>query len=141
MPEGQGRLRAANATRIGSAIDQIRDQKAIRWIDGEKVLRHGQAAYDGGTALHSSWKMGRLYLTPGKMVFFQGGNQLFTISVGALHQVELLERDWVRGRPVEQLSLSFKMGRGTRKIYLRMDDPLLWKKALDERLSAQGTPR
>ena len=86
----QGRFNLAEDNKVASVLDMMRDQKAPSAIEGEKVLKHGQAAYDGGYALRSSWKMGRLYLTEKRMVFLQGQNKLFDIHLGSLNIQKIL---------------------------------------------------
>ena len=101
----QGRFNTAEYSKVASAIDMMRDQRAPSVIDGETVLKHSQAAYDGGYALRSSWKMGTLYLTEKKMIFLQGHNRLFDVSLDSLNGVNLIERNWIPGKLVKQLCI------------------------------------
>lgn len=135
---GQGRFRTADSNKVMSAIDMLRDQKAPSAIDGEKVLKHGQAAYDGGHALRSSWKMGALYLTERRMVFFQGQNRLFDVCLDSLGGVHLIDRDWIPGKSVKQLCVLQVRGEGKRKFYLWAKREEEWKKAIEKQIGANG---
>ena len=127
---GQGRFKTAEDNKIMSALDMMRDQKAPSVIDGEKVLKHSQAAYDGGSALRSSWKMGSLYLTEKKLVFFQGQNRLFDISLDLLNGANLIERNWIPGKLVEQLCIIQNWAKGKRKFYFSVKRAEQWKEAI-----------
>lgn len=128
----QGRFKTADDSRIMSAIDMMRDQKAPAVIDGEKVIRHAQAAYDGGGAMRSSWKMGTLYFTEKKLVFLQGQNRLFDISLDSLNGVDVVDRNWIPGKIVKQLCIIQDCKVGKRKFYISVKRAELWKEAIDK---------
>ena len=130
----QGRFNLAEDNKIASVLDMMRDQKAPSAIEGEKVLKHGQAAYDGGYALRSSWKMGRLYLTEKRMVFLQGQNKLFDISLDSLNNTNIIERNWIPGKLVKQLCIIQNGKERKRKFYISVKRGEQWEKAIEEQI-------
>lgn len=130
----QGRFNTAEYSKVASAIDMMRDQKVPPAIDGEKVLKHGQAAYDGGYALRSTWKMGRLYLTEKRMVFFQGQNRLFNIPLDSLNSINIIERNWIPGKLVKQLCIIQNGKERKRKFYISVKREEQWEKAIEEQI-------
>jgi len=128
----QGRFNLVEDSKIASAIDQMRDRRAPSVIDGEEVLKHSQAAYDGGNALHSSWKMGPLYLTEKKLIFFQGPRRLVDIPLDSAKEINLVERNWISGKPIKQLCIIQNWKKGERKFYLWLRKEEEWKEAIDK---------
>ena len=127
----QGRFNFAEDSKIMSAMDQLRDRNAPSVIDGEGVVKRSQAAFDGGNAAHSTWKMGSLYLTEKKLVFFQGNNRLFDIPLDCIDGVSVLERNWIPGRLVKQLCIIKNSGDRKRKFYVWARKPEEWKEAIE----------
>ncbi len=127
----QGRFNFAEDSRVMSAVDQLRDRNAPSVIDGEGVVKRSQAAFGGGNAAHSTWKMGSLYLTEKKLVFFQGNNRLFDIPLDCIYGVRVLERDWIPGRLVKQLCIIKNSGDRKRKFYVWSRKPEEWKEAIE----------
>ena len=105
MSEGQGRLKLAKDSKLGSALDVLRELKLPSEIEGEKVLARSQAAYDAGSISRSWWKMGFLYLTATRLIFTQGGNRLFEIPIDSLSELQIVSRNWIPGKLVQQLRL------------------------------------
>ena len=128
----QGYFNLAEDSKITSAIDMMRDEKAPTMIDGEKVLKHSQAAYDGGSAIRSSWKMGSLYLTEKKLTFFQGQNRLFEIFLDSLNGIDVIERNWIPGKLVKQLCIIQDWKERKRKFYISVKGTEQWKEAIDK---------
>lgn len=129
----QGRFNLAEDSKVASAIDQMRDQKAPSVIDEEKVLKHSQAAYDGGNAINSSWKMGSLYLTEKKLIFFQGqNNRLLDLPLDSVKEITLIERNWVPGRLVKQLCITQNWKERKRRFYISIKREKEWKEAIDK---------
>ena len=128
----QGRFNLAEDSKIASAIDKLRDQKVSPVIDGEKLLKHSQAAYDGGSALHSSWKMGSLYLTEKKLAFFQGQHRLLDIPLDSVKEINLVERNWISGKPIKQLCITQNWKNRERKFYVWLRKEEEWKEAISK---------
>lgn len=126
-----GRFKFADDNKIMSALDQMRQEKAPTAIDGEKVLKYSQGAYDGGNALRSTWKMGSLFLTEKKLAFFQGNNRLFEITLDCLNGTEIIDRNWIPGKVVKQLCVIKKWGDRNRKFYLSVKRAEEWKEAIE----------
>jgi len=114
-----------------SIIDTIRDQNASSTIDGEEVLKHSQAAYDGGNAVRSSWKIGTLYLTEKKLMFLQGQNSLFALSLDSLSGADVIERNWIPGKIVKQLCVVQNREDRKRKFYILVKKTEIWKEVID----------
>ena len=135
---GQGYFKTAEDNKIMSALDMMRDQKTPSTIEGEKVIKHAQAAYDGGYALRSSWKMGTLYLTEKRMVFFQGqNNKLFDIPLDSLGSIILIERDWIPGKLVKQLCIIQDWKERERKFHISVKREEQWKEAIKKQIGAK----
>ena len=129
---GQGRFKTAENNKVMSIIDTMRDQNASSTIDGEKVLKHSQAAYDGGNAVRSSWKIGTLYLTEKKLMFFQGENSLFRLSLDSISGADVIERNWIPGKTVKQLCVVQNREDRNRKFYISVKKTEVWKEVIDE---------
>ena len=129
---GQGRFKTAENNKVMSIIDTIRDQNAPSTIDGEKVLKHSQAAYDGGNAVRSSWKIGTLYLTEKKLMFFQGENSLFRLSLDSISGADVIERNWIPGKTVKQLCVVQNREDRNRRFYISVKKTEVWKEVIDE---------
>ena len=128
----QGRFNLAEDSQIASAIENLRDQKVPSVIDGEKLLKYSQAAYDGDSAVSRSWKMGSLYLTEKKLIFFQGPRRLFDIQLDSLKEINLVERNWISGEPIKQLCIIQNWKRRERKFYIWLRREEEWKEAIDK---------
>lgn len=137
MGEGQGRFNLGKDNKIMSALDMHRDLKAPKEIDGEKVLIHGQAAYDAGNLARSTWKMGRLFLTRNKLSFFQGQNRILDISIDSLSEITVVDRNWIPAKKVEQLRLTRKINGMRRIFHLSIRNTDQWKEAIEELIKKQ----
>ncbi|MFZ6016850.1 MAG: hypothetical protein ACOYU0_04395 [Nitrospirota bacterium] len=131
MKEGQARFKLEKDTKIRSGLDMVRNLRAPSTIEGEKVLAHGQAAYDAGGISRSSWKMGFLYLTPIKLIFTQGENRLFEIPLCSLNEIQIVSRNWVPGKLVQQLCLIKELEGGKRTFYLYVKESGKWLEAIE----------
>ena len=131
MKEGQGRFNLEKNSRIRSGLDMVRELEVPSTIEGEKVLTHGQAAYDAGSISKSSWKMGFLYLTATKLIFTQGGNRLFEIPVDLLTGLETVSRNWIPGKLVQQLRLIKELDGKKSIFYLSVKEPQEWIKTIE----------
>ncbi|MFQ6066911.1 MAG: hypothetical protein ACE5K3_06510 [bacterium] len=128
----QGRFNLAEDIKIASAIDKLREQKALSAIDGEKLLKHIQAAYDGGSAVSRSWKMGSLYLTEKKLIFFQGQRRLLDIPLDSLKEINLVKRNWLCGKPTKQLCIVQNWKKRERKFYIWLKREEEWKEVINK---------
>ena len=108
-----------------------RDLKSPKEIDGEKVLKHEQAAYDAGNLARSTWKMGRLFLTRNKLSFFQGQNRVVEISVDSLSKIAVVDRNWIPAKKVEQLRLTQEEDGIKRISHFSMSNTNQWKGAIE----------
>ena len=130
MKEGQGRFNLEKDSRIRSALDMVREMKLPLEIEGQKVLAHGQAAYDAGGISRSSWKMGFLYLTGTSLIFTQGPNTLFCVRLDFLSGVKIVSRNWVPGKLVDQLRLTETLDGQESVFYLSVNEPEKWVKTI-----------
>lgn len=131
MKEGQGRFNLEKDSKIRSGLDMVRELNLPSEIEGEKVLAHGQAAYDAGSISRSSWKMGFLYLTATRLIFTQGENRLFEIPLGLLSGYEIVSRNWVPGKKVSQLCLIKELDGKRSNLYLSVKEPQEWMKTIE----------
>jgi len=131
MKEGQARFNLEKDSKIRSGLDIARDLKLPSEIEGEKVLTHGQAAYDAGSISRSSWKMGFLHLTAKRLIFTQGGNRLFEIPIDLLGEPQIVNRKWVPGKLVQQLRLIKEVDGKKSIFYLSVKKPEEWIKTME----------
>ena len=131
MKEGQGRFNLEKESKIRSGLDMARELSLPSEIEGEKVLAHGQAAYDAGSISRSSWKMGFLYLTAARLIFTQGGNRLFEIPIDSLNGVQIINRNWVPGKLVQQLRLIKELDGEKCIFHLSVKEPQEWIKNIE----------
>ena len=130
MNEGQGRFNLEKDAKIRSGLDMVRELELPLEIEGEKVLAHGQAAYDAGSISRSSWKMGFLYLTGTRLIFTQGQNKLFSIPIDLLSGLKIVDRNWVPGKSVQQLRLIKNLDGQKSIFYLSVKEPEKWAKTI-----------
>lgn len=130
MKEGQGKFNLERDIRIKSAVEMIRDRQIPEEIDGEKVLIYEQAAYDASNLARSTWKMGFLYLSEKKLVFFQGQTKIFEIFIDSLKSISIVERNWIPGKMIEQLRLTQETEGMKRNFYLSVKNTEQWMKIL-----------
>ena len=132
MSQGQGRFKLQEDGKLGSALEMMRELKLPSEIEGEKVLVRSQAAYDTGSISRSWWKMGFLYLTGTRLIFTQGGNKLFEIPIDLLSGLEIVNRNWIPGKVVQQLRLIKVLERRKTTFYLSVKDPEKWVIAIEK---------
>lgn len=130
MKEGQGLFNLQEDTVIRSALDMVREQRLPAEIEGQKVLARGQAAYDAGSISRSSWKMGFLYLTGAGLMFAQGGNTLLNVPLDSLSGLQVVGRNWVPGKLVQQLRLVKKLDGQKSTFYFSVKEPGEWVKTI-----------
>ena len=87
-------------------------------IEGEEVIMSGQASYQDGMRTRANWKPGYLYLTKKRLIFMQGANKIFELSLSSLKEMSIVQRDWVPNKRVEQLRLIQRNDSGTKIFYL-----------------------
>ena len=131
MKEGQGRFNLEKDSKIRSGLDVVRELKLPSEIEGEKVLVHGQAAYDAGSISRSSWKMGFLYLTGTRLIFTQGENRLFEIPLDSLNGLQIVSRNWVPGKLVQQVRLIKELDGQKSTFYLSVKESEEWVRAIE----------
>lgn len=125
--EGQGYFNLAEEIKILSGLEKQRELAAPSSIGGEKVLKFGQGAYDGGTPFKSVWKPGYLYLTDRRLLFFQGDNKIADISLSSLKRIMIVERKWIPAKVVSQLCLIEENERRRRVHYISIKRLEQWK--------------
>jgi len=130
MKEGHGRFNLEQDSKLRSGLDLARELKLPSEIEGEKVIAHTQAAYDGGSISRSSWKMGFLYLTGSKLIFTQGASTLFCVPIDLLSGLKIVSRNWVSGKLVQQLRLIKNIDGQKSIFYLSVKEPGEWVKTI-----------
>jgi len=131
MKERQGHLNLESNINIRSGLEMHRDLKAPKEIDGENVLMHDQGAYDASSLARSTWKMGFLYLTKNKMVFFQGQNRILEIPLKSLSKIAVVDRNWIPGKLIEQLLLTREEDGIKRTFQFSVRNTNQWKGAIE----------
>ena len=123
---------------IGSALEKFRESVRSPLIDGEKFLARTQASLDGGNRMFASWKPGFLYLTPTRLLFYQGDNQLFELPLAGMKGVELITARWVSKKTCEQLQLRTETEKGAGTVRLRIEALERWKGLIEQRMKETG---
>ena len=122
---------------IGSSLEKFRESICPPLIDGEKFLARTQACFDGGTLMFASWKPGLLYLTPTRLLFYQGDNQLFEFPRAGIKRAAVVTARWVSKKTCEQLELHVATAKGARTVRLRIEALEKWKELIKERHKAR----
>lgn len=133
---GYGRFNPQTQLRLRSGLEMHREMEMPSDIEGEDVIMVGQASYQAGMRTRSNWKPGYLYLTKERLIFLQGANKLFAISLNSLKDISIVLRDWVPKKKVEQLQLLQQSDSFKRVFFLFAGNLEEWKKTIE--LSAKG---
>ena len=123
--------------RIGSSLEQYRASIRPSDIDGERCHARAQASFDAGNLMFACWKPGFLYVTPTRLLFYQGENQLLEVPLADIGGVAIVTARWVSKKTCEQLELRKKTPKGLRIIRLRIEALHQWKALIEERLSTR----
>ena len=126
-----GRLNQAEQLRLRSGLEMHRQMEMPSDIEGEDVIMSGQASYQDGMVTRANWKPGYLYLTKERLIFMQGANKIFEISLSSLESMSIVQRDWVPKKKVEQLQLIQKTDSVKRVFYLFARNLEEWKKIIE----------
>ena len=126
-----GRLNQAEQLSLRSGLEMHRQMEMPSDIEGEDVIMSGQASYQDGMRTRANWKPGYLYLTKKRLIFMQGANKLFEISLSSLESMSIVQRDWVPKKKVEQLQIIQKADSANRVFYLFARNLKEWKKAIE----------
>ena len=128
---GSGRFNPHTELKLRSGLEKHREMEMLADIEGEDVIMSGQASYQNGMVTRANWKPGYLYLTRDRLIFMQGANKLFDLSLKSLKEISNVQRDWVPNRKVEQLQLIRENDSKSRVFYLFARNLEEWKKAIE----------
>jgi len=128
---GYGRFNPQTQLRLRSGLEMQREMEIPSDIEGEGVIKAGQASYQDGMRTRANWKPGYLYLTKDRLTFLQGANKLFEISLNSLKDISIIQRDWVSNKKVEQLQLTQQTDTVNRVFYLFSKNLKEWKKIIE----------
>lgn len=111
----------------------LRMDQEKRLLGDTKVLMRDQGASQGSpytikTSVNPSWKLGKLYLSPSRLFFIQGRSILFFIPLNRIARVDIVEREWLVGRIINQLCI---IVRGYNPFYMAIRNPQSWKEAIE----------
>jgi len=115
---GYGHFNDHAQLRLKSSLEMHRDMETPSEIEGEEIIKAGQASYQDGMVTRANWKPGYLYLTKERLIFMQGANKLFEVSLSSLEGISIFERDWVPNKKVRQLQLTRKVDEVKRVFYI-----------------------
>lgn len=122
-----------------SSLDMLRKLEEPTSIEGEDIIKRGQASYDVGGAFSSSWKFGFLCLMVRSLIFMQNDRIIFRIPLDRLQTV-IIDRPWILGKMIKQLCVIPEAGVGRRAYYIGISEPQEWKdridKVIEERIDA-----
>ncbi|MDI6814801.1 MAG: hypothetical protein QMC90_01775 [Dehalococcoidales bacterium] len=119
---------------LKSVLDTtLRVEQDRRLLGDTRILMRDQASCQGSpfeikTSFNPSWKLGKLYLSPSRLLFIQGRNILFFIPISKIVETSIVEREWLAGRIINQLCLVI---RGYNPFYIAVRNPQSWKGAID----------
>lgn len=128
---GYGRFNPQTQLRLRSGLEMQREMEMPSDIEGEDVIMAGQASYQAGMVTRANWKPGYLYLTKERLIFLQGANKLFEISLNSLKDISIVQRDWVPKKKVEQLQLLQQSDNLKKVFFLFARNLEEWKKTID----------
>ncbi len=128
---GYGRFNPQTQLRLRSGLEIHREMEMPSDIEGEDVIMSGQASYQDGMVTRANWKPGYLYLTKERLIFLQGANKLFEISLNSLKDTSIVLRDWVPKKKVEQLQLMQQSDSLKRVFFLFARNLKEWKKTIE----------
>ncbi|MFQ5887596.1 MAG: hypothetical protein ACE5HY_02745, partial [Candidatus Hydrothermarchaeales archaeon] len=77
-------------------------------------------------------------LTKKRLVFLQGANKLFQVSLSSLENISIVQRDWVPNKRVEQLQIIQKADSVNRVFYLFARNLKEWKKTIESFAKGDG---
>jgi len=135
---GYGRFNPQTQLRLRSGLEMQREMEMPSDIQGEDVIMAGQASYQAGMVTRSNWKPGYLYLTKERLIFMQGANKLFEISLNSLKDTSIIQRNWVPKKKVEQLRLMQQRDSLKRIFFLFAGNLKEWKKAIELSKKEEG---
>ena len=135
---GYGRFNPQAQLRLRSGLEMQREMEMPSDIEGEDVIMAGQASYQDGMVTRSNWKPGYLYLTKERLIFLQGANKLFEISLNSLKDTSIVLRDWVPKKKVEQLQLLQQSDSFKKVFFLFARDLKEWKKLIEFSTKGDG---
>ena len=118
--------------KIGGSLEKFRESVRSPFIDGEEFLARSQASFDGGGLTFASWKPGFLYLTPTRLLFYQGDNQLLKVPLAGIKGVAVITGRWVSKRTCEQLQVNRETEKGIRSLHVRIEALEKWKGLIEE---------
>lgn len=119
---------------LKSALDTtLRLEQDRRLLGDAVILMRDQASCQGSpfqikSSVNPFWKLGKLYLSPSRLFFIQGRSMLFLIHLNRIAKVSIVEREWIAGRIINQLSI---VVRGYNPFYLAVRNPQDWKEAIE----------
>jgi len=128
---GYGHFNPQIQLRLRSGLEMHREMEMPSDIQGEEVIKAGQTSYQDGMVARANWKPGYLYLTKERLIFMQGANKLFEVSLNSLEDISIVQRDWVPKKKVEQLQIIQKTGSVKRVLYFFARNLEEWKKAIE----------
>ncbi|MFH1951691.1 MAG: PH domain-containing protein [Pseudomonadota bacterium] len=135
---GCGRFNRAEQLRLRSGLEMHREMEMPSDIEGEDVIMAGQASYQDGMRSRANWKPGYLYLTKERLIFMQGANRLFEISLNSLKDISIIQRDWVPKKKVEQLRLLQQSDSLKKVFFLFARNLKEWKKVIELSKNEEG---
>jgi len=128
---GYGHFNPQTELRLRSGLEMHRQMEMPSDIEGEEVIKAGQASYQDGMVTRANWKPGYLYLTKERLIFMQGANKLFEVLLNSLEDISIVQRDWVPKKKVEQLQLIQEADSVKRVLYFFARNLEEWKKAIE----------
>lgn len=116
-----------------SALEATRRKQEEGMIGDATILMRDQASTQGTpyrirTSVNPSWKLGKLYLSPDRIFFTQGHDELFHIPIDKIERVYIEQRKWLGRKVTAQLGIVMK---GHKPFYIAVDGPQAWKQTIE----------
>lgn len=127
---GSGQFNSHTELRLRSGLEIHREMEAPTDIEGENVIKSGQASYQDGMVTRANWKPGYLFLTRERLIFMQGANKIFDLLLNSLESISIVKRDWVPNKRVKQLQLIQKTDSASKVFCLFARNLEEWKKTI-----------
>ena len=116
-----------------SALEGTRRERDRKMLGDTEILMFDQASTQGTpyrirTSVNPSWKLGKLFLIPGRLLFLQGNSELFSIPIHRIRKVYVVRRKWLGKNVTDQLCIEMP---GHNPFNIAVTNAQNWKEAIE----------
>jgi len=93
-----------------SGLEATRREHDRKMLGDTEILMYDHASTQGTpykirTSVNPSWKQGKLFLIPGRLLFLQGNSELFSIPIERIGKVYIVHKRWLGKSVTDQLCI------------------------------------